>query len=105
MDIERYAWDERGALTLRGRLIGSAGARYRAIRARLEALGFTPFLRRAGEQDELLAVPGVVERRAPRVGLPVVLFLATIMAVLVAGAFYEGVDVLSNPSRILVGLP
>ncbi|HEX5690522.1 MAG TPA: site-2 protease family protein, partial [Roseiflexaceae bacterium] len=105
MDIDRYAWDERGALTLHGRLSGPAAARYRAIRARMEALGFTPFLRRAGEQDELLAMPGVVERRQARIGLPLVLFLATIVTVLMAGAAYEGVDVLTQPGRLLAGVP
>jgi membrane-associated protease RseP (regulator of RpoE activity) len=105
MDIDRYAWDERGALTLRGRLLGPASARYHAIRARMESLGFTPFLRRAGEQDELLAVPGVVERRPARVGLPIALFIATIITVLLAGALYENVDVFHNPARILVGVP
>jgi membrane-associated protease RseP (regulator of RpoE activity) len=105
MDIDRYAWDERGALTLRGRLLGPAAERYRAIRARMETLGFTPFLRRAGEQDELLAVPGVVERWPARVGLPIGLFLATIVTVLLTGALYEGVDILSDPSRIVAGIP
>src|SRR6476661_1441157 len=86
MNIERYAWDERGALTLHGRLLGPAQALYRAIRTRMEPLGFTPFLRRSGEQDELLALPGVIEHRRPRVGLPIVLFLATILTVLMTGA-------------------
>ena len=45
MEIERYSWDERGALTLRGQLSGPADSLYRAIRARMERLGFTPFLR------------------------------------------------------------
>jgi membrane-associated protease RseP (regulator of RpoE activity) len=105
MDIDRYAWDERGVLTLRGQLLGPAGARYRAIRARMETLGFTPFLRRAGEQDELLAIPGVVERRQARIGLPIALFLTTIVTVLLTGALYEGVDVFSNPAGITAGLP
>ena len=42
MEIERYAWDERGALTLRGRLLGPSGTVYHAIRTRMESLGFTP---------------------------------------------------------------
>jgi Zn-dependent protease len=119
MDIDRYAWDERGTLTLRGRLLGPAGERYRAIRARMEALGFTPFLRRAGAQDELLAIPGVVERRHARVGLPVTLFLATIVTVLLTGALNErnvpietfadliqvSVDTLIHPAALLLGMP
>ena len=107
MEIERYAWDERGVLTLRGHLLGPASTIYRTIRARLETIGFTPFLRRAeaAGQDELLAMPGVVDRRRPRVWLPVALFLATVVSVLMTGAMYEGVDIFSNPARIMAGLP
>jgi Zn-dependent protease len=119
MNIERYAWDERGALTLRGEIQGPAAARYRAIRARMESLGFTPFLRRAGEQDELLALPGVIERYPARVGLPVVLFLATIVTVLLTGALAEikqpietaaelmqvTANLLLHPVGLLAGLP
>jgi membrane-associated protease RseP (regulator of RpoE activity) len=105
MDIDRYAWDERGTLKLQGRLLGPAAERYRAIRARMETLGFTPFLRRAGEQDELLAIPGVVDRQPARVGLPIALFLATIVSVLLTGALYSGVDIFSNPAGIVAGIP
>jgi membrane-associated protease RseP (regulator of RpoE activity) len=105
MEVERYSWDERGALTLRGRLSGPADSLYRAIRARMERLGFTPFLRRDAAGDELVALPGVIERRSPRVWLPVVLFLLTILTVMMTGALNEGVDVFSNPSGIIAGLP
>ena len=105
MDIERYNWDERGALTLRGQLSGPADSIYRAIRARMEGLGFTPFLRREAGHDELLALPGVVERRAPRIGLPIALFLITIATVLLTEALNEGADLASNPASILTGLP
>jgi membrane-associated protease RseP (regulator of RpoE activity) len=105
MDIERYAWDERGALTLGGHLIGSPKTGYRAIRARMEPLGFTPFLRRTGEQDELLALPGVIERRQPRIWLPLALFLATVITVLMTGAEYQGADIIRDPAAILIGLP
>src|SRR5262245_21676200 len=119
MDIDRYAWDERGRLTLRGRLLGPAAERYRAIRTRMETLGFTPFLRSAGEQDELLAIPGVVERRQARIGLPIALFLTTIVTLLLTGALNERnvpietfadliritVDTLIHPAALLLGLP
>lgn len=119
MEIERYAWDERGTLTLRGRLSGLSQASYRTIRARLEALGFTPFLRHRDGQDELLALPGVIERGQPRVGVPVALFLATIVTVLMTGAFNQSasnidsigaliraqLELLRNPAALLVGLP
>ena len=119
MEIERYAWDERGALTLRGHLSGPPSARYRAIRARMEALGFTPFLQRIGEQDELLALPGVIERGRPRVWLPIGLFLTTIVTVLLTGALYERKEpiddlnalirvlgqIIRSPHALLAGLP
>ena len=119
MDIERYAWDEIGALTLRGRLSGPAQACYRAIRMRLEALGFTPFLRQRDGQDELLALPGVIEHRRPRLWLPIMLFLATTLTVLMTGALNERagnidslaallrvqLEVLRSPAALLAGLP
>ena len=119
MDIDRYQWDERGALTLRGQLSGQADTLYRTIRARLEALGFTPFLRRDAGADELLAVPGVVDRRRPRVGLPVGLFLITAFSVLLTGAMGElneclrtwpeilgrTIAVATSPALLALGLP
>jgi len=105
MQIDRYQWDERGALTLLGHLLGPADALYGQIRAQMEPLGFTPFLERRGDEDELMAVPVVVTRRPSRVGLPIALFLATILTVLMTGALYEGVDILSNPAGIVAGVP
>jgi membrane-associated protease RseP (regulator of RpoE activity) len=105
MEIERYSWDERGTLTLRGRLSGPADALYRAIRARMERLGFTPFLRHDAAGDELVAMPGVIERHPPRVWLPIALFLITIITVMMTGALNTGVDVFSDPRGIIAGLP
>ena len=105
MEIDRYSWDERGTLTLRGRLSGPADALYRAIRTRMERLGFTPFLRHDAAGDELVAMPGVIERRTPRVWLPVALFLATIITVMMTGAINSGADVFSDPRTIIAGLP
>jgi membrane-associated protease RseP (regulator of RpoE activity) len=105
MAIDRYAWNERGALQLIGSLLGPAETLYSAIRARLEPLGFTPFLTHAGQQDELLAVPVVIQRTSPRVILPAVLFLLTILTTLMAGAFYNGHDIFADPASILLGAP
>jgi membrane-associated protease RseP (regulator of RpoE activity) len=105
MEIDRYAWDERDTLTLQGRLAGSASALYREIRARLEPLGFTPFLTRQAGADQLTAVPVVIERRSPRVGLPVALFLLTIVTVMMTGALNEGADIFANPAAIIAGVP
>lgn len=105
MEIESYAWNERGTLTLRGHLLAPAQALYRAIRTQMEGLGFTPFLRRHAGQDELVAVPGVIERTAPRRWLPLLLFLLTVLTSMMTGALYEGVDVWSNPGGIGAGIP
>ncbi len=115
MEIESYAWNERGALTLRGRLAGPPRALYRSIRARLEALGFTPFLRRHGDADELLAMPGVIPRRPQRLWLPLVLFLATLATTLLTGALQAQLScapfgaqlraVVASPAALFAGLP
>jgi len=119
MEIERYSWDERGTLTLRGRLSGPADALYRAIRARMERLGFTPFLRQDAGDDELVAMPGVIEHRPARVWLPIVLFLTTVVTVMMTGALAERrepietvaqlmqviVGLLLDPAALMAGLP
>src|SRR5215211_5884911 len=119
MEIDRYSWDDRGTLTLRGRLSGPADALYRAIRTRMERLGFTPFLRHDAAGDELVAMPGVIERRAPRIWLPIALFLVTIVTVMLTGALNERNEcittfaqlfrsiatVLTTPALFFAGLP
>lgn len=119
MDIERYAWDERGTLTLRGQLSGPPYERYRSIRTHFEALGFTPFLRRADGADELFAVPIVIQRRPARIWLPILLFLITIVTVVMTGALNERTEtitsltdllrleltILTTPSALRSGLP
>ena len=101
MDIDDYSWNERGELTMRGRLEAPAQAIYRAIRARVEALGYTPFLRRAGDRDELFAMPGVIAHTPPRIGLPVLLFVLTILTVLFTGAFSASNALAANPALLL----
>lgn len=107
MEIDRYSWDERGTLTLRGRLSGPADALYRAIRARMERLGFTPFLRQQAGDDELVAMPGVIEHRPARVWLPVALFLLTVLTVMMTGALAERrepIETLDQLIGVIVGL-
>jgi membrane-associated protease RseP (regulator of RpoE activity) len=118
MDVESYAWDDRGALTLRGRLTGPAQSLYSAIRSRVEDVGYTPFLRRGAGQDELLAIPGVIARSKPRLGLPIALFVITFLTVLMQGALYDRTDIrteadlgravtemIRNPLLLLNGMP
>jgi hypothetical protein len=117
--IESYQWDERGALTLSGRLLRPADQIYRAIRGQLEPLGFTPFLQRRGAADVLLATPGVIAHRPPRLWLPIALFVITVLSTTLTGALNEiaicsddlravaGVmlSTLITPSKLALGLP
>ncbi len=104
--FERYAWDPQGRLTLTGKLAGPAEEQYRAIRSRVEPLGFTPFLRRAaGGADELFALPIVLERTPQRIWLPLLLFVLTTLSVLFVGALNNGADLARAPLSIFDGLP
>lgn len=105
MTIERYAWDSRGALTMVGRLHAPADTIYPQMRTKLEALGFTPFLRQSGDEVEVLAAPFVITAPKPNIVLPVVLFVITVLSTLMVGALYDGVDVFSNPAGIVAGIP
>jgi membrane-associated protease RseP (regulator of RpoE activity) len=118
-EFERYQWDERDALTLTGRLLQPADQVYRTIRARIEPLGWTPFLQRQGENDVLLALPGVIQHRPPRFGLPLALFLITVISTTLNGALNETtvctddlatlgnllLATLASPAAMLRGLP
>jgi hypothetical protein len=119
MQIDAYAWDQRGVLTLRGRFLQPAEQIYRSIRQRLEALELTPMLRSGTTYDELVALPGVFHAPAQRLGLPVVLFLLTIVTTIWAGALQVVTpppnvaenplaflwEVLITPALFLQGLP
>jgi membrane-associated protease RseP (regulator of RpoE activity) len=105
MTIERYAWDSRGALTMVGKLHAPADTIYPQMRTRLEALGFTPFLRRSGDDVEVLAAPFVITAPKPNTVLPVVLFVITVLSTLMVGALYDGIDVFKNPAGIVAGIP
>jgi membrane-associated protease RseP (regulator of RpoE activity) len=101
-----------GTIVVRGRLLTSAEHVYRPLRSRLEQLGYTPFLRRADDGIQLIAMPGVIERRPQRWRLNLALFLITVLSVLATGALNEfgtlGLplsDLLRNPSLLALGIP
>jgi membrane-associated protease RseP (regulator of RpoE activity) len=110
--IEPTAIDRRenGAIIIRGRLLENAARVYPPLRARFERLGYTPFLRPHNDGIELIAARGVIARRPTRWIINVVLFVATICTVLLAGAQAElGVTPLSffiqQPSLLGFGAP
>jgi Zn-dependent protease len=78
-----------GAIVVRGRLLQPAEQAYRTLRARFERLGYTPFILPHADGVELVAAPGVIERRRQRWVLSVVLFVLTLLSVLFTGAFNQ----------------
>jgi membrane-associated protease RseP (regulator of RpoE activity) len=104
-EISRYQWDEQNTLRLFGHLQLDAEPAYPQIRARLEPLGFTPFLARVASEDAITALPMVLKATPPRYVLAAVLYLLTILTTLTAGAAYNGIDVFATPLGIVAGLP
>ncbi len=80
-----------GEIAFTGHYPHQNDAAYEEIRARFQALGYTPLLRRERGHDELLALRGVIGR--PKTGNPMLnalLLLATILTTLAAGATLAG---------------
>lgn len=116
MEWDRYSWNEKGVFEAFGHLSGPADQLYRPIRMHLESLGFTPFLRREGNQDVLTAMPGIMQGNPPRVGLPIVLFILTVISSTLIGALNANPDcitdfgaaiwkTLTTPQLLAGGLP
>ena len=103
--VESYMVRQDGAMVVEGRLLEDAQRVFRPLRQRLEAVGFTPFLRRTETGVQLLAVPGVIKRRQPRTLINLLLFLATVGTVLWSGALNETQGAFSGPADLLRGIP
>ncbi|MCS7251694.1 MAG: site-2 protease family protein [Anaerolineae bacterium] len=58
------------------------------LRSRFEALGYTPLLRRDGQTDQVIAQAGVPRPSRPQPWVNLVLFLATVITTIWAGALY-----------------
>jgi membrane-associated protease RseP (regulator of RpoE activity) len=72
-----------------GQLLRDADSAYTTVRERFHALGYTPSLRREGENQVVIAQQGVVVAQPSRIWINVVLFVATFLAVLFTGAVNE----------------
>lgn len=72
-----------GALQLRGQLLRPAEEAYPEAAKRLEPLGYTPLFRRQGEDDVILAVPGLLQVKGSRNWLGVLLFALTALSMVV----------------------
>jgi membrane-associated protease RseP (regulator of RpoE activity) len=100
---------EAGLPMVEGRLrLDSAGA-FTALEQLLSSRRMTPLLEDLGPRGvRLVALPLAVDRelrRRPSIGINVVLFLATVVTTVWAGALHQGVNLLIEPGRFPLGVP
>ena len=93
------------ALLFYGHLLTDADTALDLLEPRFAARGFTPMLQRNGEDQLLIAVPGVTSAGRTRLWLHLLLVLATIGTTTLAGATLAGVNLARDPAGILIGIP
>ena len=104
------------AVSFSGHLLREPDDAYSVLRERFRAMGYTPFLRKQGEYQVVIAQQGVLLPRATQVWVNVALFVATLLATLLTGAFNEVAQrvptqdlifptMLRQPALLLTGLP
>lgn len=93
------------ALLFHGRLLTDADTALDLLEPRFLAYDYTPMIKRSGEADLLIAVPGVLNGGRTRLWLHLILVLATIATTTLAGATLAGVNLVRDPAGILVGVP
>jgi Zn-dependent protease len=93
-----------GAVRFRGRLMIPVNEAYAKLNPRFEPYHLIPVIRRVGDQDVLLALPATDRAEVPvgRPWLNIVLFLATVLTVLMAGVQQDTGNFLAD---ILSGWP
>ena len=72
-----------------GRLLSTAEQAFPIINARFRRHGYTLVLRRAGDEDVVLAMPGVTKAKPSRAWINGVLFVLTLLTTLFIGASSE----------------
>jgi membrane-associated protease RseP (regulator of RpoE activity) len=78
------------------------------VRERFDRLGYLPLFRRHGDNDVIIAAPALPVAGSPRWTVNLVLFLATLITTLMAGALQDPDlprSVLQDPSLLLHGAP
>ncbi|MFZ0546712.1 MAG: site-2 protease family protein [Candidatus Promineifilaceae bacterium] len=94
--VRTVATQARGrVISFGGRLLYEPDRSYDEISRRFIAHGYTPMLRREKGEDVVLAMEGVVEGSTGNPWLNLLLFLATILTTLYAGAGLSGQDLLA----------
>jgi membrane-associated protease RseP (regulator of RpoE activity) len=108
VDVRRsYVWG--GLPAAEGRLKTSAAAAFDQLEKLLRGRRQTPLLESVGgDVARVVALPASVTdalRRRSRVSINVLLFLATVVTTVWAGALHSGVNLLSAPGQFPVGVP
>ena len=93
------------AITFSGRLLRDAETALAMLMARFRVHGYTPLIRRRGQDDVVVAVEGVVTPSRSRLWVNLVLLVATILTTTLAGAMLAGANLLRDPLSIVRGLP
>lgn len=80
---------------------------FKSVQVRARAIGFITWMRRNPQTRavELVFTEGLAPAVATRPVLALVLFLATVLSCLAAGAMYQGIDIVAQPGQIWAGIP
>jgi membrane-associated protease RseP (regulator of RpoE activity) len=84
--IEDYEFFDKGEIALRGKLKGAPEDVYPSMRRRVEALGYTPYLRPHGSHHEVFMAPGVAPKTTGNPRLNIILYIATVISTIFTGA-------------------
>jgi len=100
----------RGGLAIaEGRLRAAPSAAFEQLEGLLAPRRLTPLLERAGDgRARVIALPISVTdalRRRSKLSVNILLFLATVITTIWAGALHQGVNLLAEPARFAVGVP
>jgi membrane-associated protease RseP (regulator of RpoE activity) len=105
----RRAYVEADIPIVEGQLRQEPPRAFSALEALLAPQQMTPLMEDQGEQNvRVIALPSAVDRelrRRPWVAVNVLLFLATIVTTVWAGALHQGINLLQSPGDFMVGVP
>jgi hypothetical protein len=88
------------AVEMRGRFLVEPGKVYDQLEGRFRELGYVLLLRRSGDEQIVLGIPGQLTASAGRPWIAVGMFLLTVLSTLWVGSGYAG-----DPSSLLSGWP
>jgi membrane-associated protease RseP (regulator of RpoE activity) len=108
VDVRR-AYAEGGVSIVEGQLRAEPAHAFTSLERLLSSRNITPLLEDRGRQGvRVVALPLAVDRELRRrspVTVNILLFLATIVTTIWAGALHQGVNLFTEPGRFMVGVP